>query len=42
MELSQCSSKGLAYFVEYTTHVPYYDDTIIAFVRKDMDIVFAT
>ena len=29
----------LAYSVEYITHVPYYDDTLIAFVRKDMEIV---
>ena len=32
----------LAYSVEYITHVPYYDDTLIAFVRKDMEIVFVT
>jgi hypothetical protein len=42
MKLTQCSSKGFAYNVEYITHVPYYDDTIIAFVRKDMEIVFVT
>jgi hypothetical protein len=42
MELRQCSSKGLAYYVEYITHGLYYDDTIIVFARKDSEIAIVT
>lgn len=42
MELRQWSSKGVAFSVEYITHGLYYDDTIIAFAQKDMEIVIVT
>jgi hypothetical protein len=35
-------SKVLAYSIEYIAHVPCYDDTIIVFARKDMEIVIVS